>query len=400
MAALLVLMLGASTAQAQLNAYVTNNGDTTLSVINTATNTVTSTIQLGATPGYLAIDPARSLAYVATNSPQTVTVVNLLNNTVAAVIPVGVFPYSIALSANGAFAYVTDTSSETVTVIDTATNTVVASPAVEFSYGAALAPDGSLWVSQNSGDISVINTATNTVTSTFPTGIDNPWNAGVFTPNGAVAYLAVNGNTLVMDVATRTPIADIVTGGLEFGLAVTPDGAFVYQPFLGVGPGGVAVIDTASNTVVDTLLAGALPVEVAITPDGAFAYVTVADGTVSVINTATRTVVATVPVGGFPFGIKMARLAPTPLSQVQALIAQINALVSGGALAPNKANPLLTKLDQVVKKLNEGQTNAACGQLGAFVNQVNADIHNGTLTAAQGQALITAVNAIEASLGC
>lgn len=74
----------------------------------------------------------------------------------------------------------------------------------------------------------------------------------------------------------------------------------------------------------------------------------------------------------------------TPQDQIAALIAEINALVAEGALAPNKANPLLTKLDHVADKLDRGQTNAACGQLGAFINQVNAYIGNGTLTAAQG----------------
>jgi CSLREA domain-containing protein len=90
----------------------------------------------------------------------------------------------------------------------------------------------------------------------------------------------------------------------------------------------------------------------------------------------------------------------TPQDQIAALIAQINALVTGGALAPNKANPLITKLDQVVNKLDAGQTTAACNQLGAFINQVNAYIAAGTLTAAQGQALIDATNAIRADIGC
>jgi CSLREA domain-containing protein len=90
----------------------------------------------------------------------------------------------------------------------------------------------------------------------------------------------------------------------------------------------------------------------------------------------------------------------TPQSQIAGLIAQINALVTGGTLAQNKANPLITKLDQVVTKLDAGQTTAACGQLGAFINQLNADISNGTLTAAQGQPLLDAVNAIKASIGC
>jgi hypothetical protein len=91
---------------------------------------------------------------------------------------------------------------------------------------------------------------------------------------------------------------------------------------------------------------------------------------------------------------------PTPQDQIAALIAQINALVTGGTLAPNKANPLLTKLDQVTNKLDAGQTTAACGQLGAFINQVNAYIGNGTLTAAQGQALIDATNALRTNIGC
>jgi len=91
---------------------------------------------------------------------------------------------------------------------------------------------------------------------------------------------------------------------------------------------------------------------------------------------------------------------PTPQSLIAALIAQINALVTQGALAQNKANPLITKLNQVVTKLDAGQTTAACGQFGAFINQLNADIGNGTLTPAQGQPLLDAANAIKTSMGC
>jgi hypothetical protein len=90
----------------------------------------------------------------------------------------------------------------------------------------------------------------------------------------------------------------------------------------------------------------------------------------------------------------------TPQGQIAALIAQINALVTAGSLAQNKANPLITKLNQVVNKLNAGQTTAACGQLGAFINQLNADIRNGTLTPAEGQPLLDAAHAIQASIGC
>jgi CSLREA domain-containing protein len=91
---------------------------------------------------------------------------------------------------------------------------------------------------------------------------------------------------------------------------------------------------------------------------------------------------------------------PTPEEQIAALIDEINALVTEGALAPNKANPLITKLEGVAAKLDAAQVGAACNQLGAFINQVNAYIGNGTLTSAQGQELIDAANAIKANIGC
>jgi hypothetical protein len=90
----------------------------------------------------------------------------------------------------------------------------------------------------------------------------------------------------------------------------------------------------------------------------------------------------------------------TPQEQIDAIINEIEALIVGGTLAPNKANPLIAKLDSVAAKLDAGQVGAGCNQLGAFINQVNAYIGNGTLTAAQGQELIDATNAIRVNIGC
>src|SRR5438128_7697869 len=49
--------LGTATAQAQTRAYVTNAADSTVSVIDTATNTVVATIPVGQTPFGVAITP-------------------------------------------------------------------------------------------------------------------------------------------------------------------------------------------------------------------------------------------------------------------------------------------------------------------------------------------------------
>jgi YVTN family beta-propeller protein len=52
-------LIGSAQALAQ-NAYVTNGGDNTVSVIATATNTVTATIPVGNAPGPVAISQSQS----------------------------------------------------------------------------------------------------------------------------------------------------------------------------------------------------------------------------------------------------------------------------------------------------------------------------------------------------
>jgi hypothetical protein len=59
---------------------------------------------------------------------------------------------------------------------------------------------------------------------------------------------------------------------------------------------------------------------------------------------------------------------------------------------------LAKKLDAAVISLNRGNTNAAVGQLGAFINQVEAFIRAGILPPEKGQALIDAANRILAQL--
>lgn len=187
---LLALAVGAGAAHAQLNAYVGNTGDNTISVIDTATNTVTGTLPVGASPRGIAIDPVRRLAYVATTGPDTVTVLDLRTNAVVAVVPIG-FPNNIVLSAGRDFAYVSVADNSTVAVIDTATNAVVTElPIVDLAgvLALALAPDGSVYVADDFGVVSVIDTATKTITSTFATG--TAWTDIAFTSDGAFAYLS------------------------------------------------------------------------------------------------------------------------------------------------------------------------------------------------------------------
>lgn len=74
--------------------YVANFGGNTVSVIATATNTVTATVPVGNFPAGVAVTPDGSHVYVANfgDSPGTVSVISTATNSVTATVPVGNIP--------------------------------------------------------------------------------------------------------------------------------------------------------------------------------------------------------------------------------------------------------------------------------------------------------------------
>ncbi|MDP4510311.1 YncE family protein [Nonomuraea turcica] len=115
-------------AQVRQFAYVANSGSGTVSVINTATNTVIDTIPVGAQPAAVAITPNGTRAYVANFNSSNVSMINTATNTVIDTIPVGALPFGVAITPNGTRAYVANFGSNNVSMIDTATNTVIGAP--------------------------------------------------------------------------------------------------------------------------------------------------------------------------------------------------------------------------------------------------------------------------------
>ncbi|MFD8738261.1 YncE family protein [Streptomyces sp. NPDC059618] len=80
--------------------------------------------------------PPGTYAYVTNFNANTVSVINTATDTVVATVPVGLEPLGVAVSPNGTRAYVTNRADDTVSVINTATDTVVP-PALQPSGGSA-----------------------------------------------------------------------------------------------------------------------------------------------------------------------------------------------------------------------------------------------------------------------
>jgi len=84
-----------------------------------------------------------------------------------------------------------------------------------------------------------------------------------------------------------------------------------------------------------------------------------------------------------------------PAEQINGLIA----LVQGLDLQSGTANSLIVKLQAAASGLDRGNIQTACGNLGAFLNEVNAQTAK-ELTAAQAGLLIAEATRIRAVLGC
>ncbi len=294
-------------------AYVANYGATLVSVINTATNTVTSSITVvqnvqGAEGAEgVAFNPSGTLAYVTNPTTGRVKVIDVATDAVANTIGIGVTsPLGVAFNPSGTLAYVTNSNSNTVSVIDVATNTVTSTITVGSEpEGVAFNPSGTLAyvVNFGSNNVSVIDTATNTVTSSIPVG---SWPISVaFNPSGTLAYVTNSngGSVSVIDVASAAVVNTIVVGPGPDGIAFNPSGTLAYVANAGplsnppCGSGDtVSVIDVATNTVTSTITVGGSPIAVAFSPSSTFAYVTdCSSGAVSVISNLPETSIQNIP---------------------------------------------------------------------------------------------------------
>ncbi len=84
----LALMLAGMTGMAQ-TAYITNYNDTSVSVINVATSTVSATIKVGIEPYCVSVSLDGTKVYVTNVYSRTVSVINTATNTVSATIADG-----------------------------------------------------------------------------------------------------------------------------------------------------------------------------------------------------------------------------------------------------------------------------------------------------------------------
>ena len=265
---------------------------------------------------YAGLVHAAPFAYIANNTSGTVSVLDTATNTVIASTPVGNTPYGVAVNAQGGRVYVTNQGSNSISVLDTMGAVIGTIPLTHMPGGLAVNSAGTrLFVTEmDAAGLSVYNLSTGTWLPSISLGANNPDGVAVGPAVGGVykVYVTCEGSDTVEVISANdntssyAKTAEVAVGNGPKGVVVTPNGASVYV--VNTGADSVTVINAATNAVTTTIAlpAGSIAFGAAASTDSSKVYVTKSGfSAVAVINTATNTLLPDITLGTAvaPYGI-------------------------------------------------------------------------------------------------
>ena len=300
--------------------WVANEGGDSLTVLDAASNAVTTTLTGLKHPHNVQVSPDGATVYAVSHSDNIVVAIDPATYTVAAVAATGPAPAHVIDAPNGKV-YVTNTADGTVSVYQPPGLQPVGRIQLgDMPHGLRAAAGGSIIVVANTmaGALDLIDPATDQSMGAIPVG-PGPAQVAV-TADGHYAYAGITSPPAVVkvDLAARKVVGTARVSDSPVQLYLTPDEATVLSADQGTAqqPGHtLSVIDTNAMTTRGTVPTGSGPHGVVIDTAGTRAWVTnTYANTVSVIDLPTLSVVAAVPVGAEPAGISFSTRSPAPAS--------------------------------------------------------------------------------------
>jgi YVTN family beta-propeller protein len=308
--------------------YITNEISGDLSVIDSTTLDVVSTIPLGKRPRGIHPSPDGKTIYVALSgsppappgvdesklpppdhSADGIGVFDVAQNKLVKVLKAGSDPENFDVGHDGKTIYVSNEDASGISFIDVAAGELTKTIKTgEEPEGVTVSPDGKLVYSTNEedGTVSVTDVASGTLLKTFKVG-RRPRNV-VFLPGQQRAYVNAenDGAIYLLDTGKNEMLQKIPLGTpgeiKPMGLALSLDASKLY-----VSTGRahmVFVVDTATNKPISSFEVGQRPWGLALSPDGKTLFT--ANGPsndVSVVDLATQTVTKKIKTTGGPWGV-------------------------------------------------------------------------------------------------
>jgi YVTN family beta-propeller protein len=307
--------------------FVTNERSGTLSVIDGATQRVTTTIPLGKRPRGLKASPDGKLLFVAlSGSPiagpgvdesklppadkgaDGIGVVDLATLKLVRVLRGVSDPEQLAIGRDAKHLYVASEDTGKGVVLDAVDGRLVTSMAVGGEpEGVTLSPDGRFvyMTSEEDHQVAVIDTGANRVVATVEVGQRPRFTE--FSDDGRIAYVSGenDGTITVIDATTHRRLRTLKLEGAltrPVGMVVSHDGKLLYT-VTGRGQKLLA-LDPQTGKVVKSVDVGPRPWGVALSPDGRTLYTANGNSNdVSVVDAQTFQVLKRIPVGDSPWGL-------------------------------------------------------------------------------------------------
>jgi YVTN family beta-propeller protein len=310
-------------------AYVSNEDDGTVSVVDTQRLESVATIAVGKRPrGMVLSRDGKQLYVVVSGLPKCpppltdeqcaklprdpkadgIVIVDTAGLRAARVLKGVTDPERVELSRDERTLFVTDEDAAKVSVIDIAHGKVTASiPVGHEPEGVRLSPNGQwlLVTSESGNNVAIIDPATHKVVHTVLVGT-RPRDIA-FTSDSSAAYVTGEADASVYrislpDGAPTTQVVQMRKEARPMGIAMDTPRERLY---VSTGRGGtVAALAAADGKLVREVAVGARPWGVALTPDGR--RLVTANGTsgdVTVLDTDTLAVLGKVSVGRGPWGV-------------------------------------------------------------------------------------------------
>ncbi len=263
---------------------------------------------LDAQPFAVAIS-RNNVAYITQGWNASAVRADLPSSVLSAPFPVGDLPSQVRISPDGSTAYVENQDSQTITYVDVATNQIIGQATVPVGsiLNMGLSPDGTrLYALTDYYGVYVIDVNSRTVIAQIPVGNTGTLLTGVaFNPFAPCMYISARDQAVVstIDLTTNAVVGQrFVTGGRIQTVAVSLDGSTLYGA--DIGRSKIVAWDLPSNATSFTEASVGTPVnrnvfDVEVTPDNAQLWVsTLADGKVYVLDRVTRTSLGEINTGG------------------------------------------------------------------------------------------------------
>ncbi len=303
--------------------WVANEGASSISVIDAATDQVVTTLTGIRSPHNVQLSPNNEIIWAVSGPGSLAVAIDAETYKVKGTAPTGKMPAHIVLTPDGRRAYVTNGGDNSVTAIDVAAMKDIATiPTGKGPHGLRPSPDGK-WIyvaNLKDSSVSVLETASNTKVADITVG-QGPAQVA-FSPDGKFVYVSLNRENMVakVNVDKRTLIAKTPVGTGPIQVFVSPNDKYLLVANQGTDKTPsttVSVIDTRTFSAVAAVETGKGAHGIVIDPSSRFAYITnIFGNNVAVLNLENLKVMTVLAVGMEPNGISFSPMAPSPAPAV------------------------------------------------------------------------------------